>query len=108
MYTQLCSFLFQRPWPNHRLSLFHLPFSAEGGSSHSGNTWSHSLPRGCASRSAITGVIEIDGYRSEKNRFVEDPRRENRMDKVHMRGVLMDSVRSSVAGTEARTSGYLH
>lgn len=76
-------------------------------SSNSGNTWSHSFPRGCASSRAITGVMEMDGYRSEKKRFVEDPSREKRMDSVHMRGVLIDSVRSSVAGTEARTSGYL-
>jgi hypothetical protein len=52
----------------------------------------------------MTGVMATLGYRNEKNRFVEDPRIEKRTDRVHMRGVLMDKVVSSVGGTEARTA----
>jgi hypothetical protein len=43
------------------------------------------------------------GYLKEKNRLVEDPRTANRIERVHMRGVLMDNDKSSVAATDART-----
>jgi len=43
------------------------------------------------------------GYLKEKNKLVEEPSIANNIDSVHMRGVLIDSVMSSVAATEART-----
>jgi hypothetical protein len=46
------------------------------------------------------------GYLKEKNRLVEEPKIANKMDKDHMRGVLMDKVVSSVGATEARTWAY--
>lgn len=46
------------------------------------------------------------GYLKEKKRLVDDPRMAKNMDSVHMRGVLMDNVKSSLAGTAARTWAY--
>lgn len=54
----------------------------------------------------MTGVIATLGYRSEKKRFVEEPRMEKRTDKHHIRGVFIDRVVSSVGGTEARTASW--
>jgi hypothetical protein len=54
----------------------------------------------------MTGVIATLGYRNEKNKFVAEPAVAKIIDRIHMRGVLMDSEVLSVAGTEARTSGY--
>lgn len=51
----------------------------------------------------MTGVIATLGYRNEKKRFVEDPRKEKRTERHHMRGVLIDRVVSSVGRTDART-----
>jgi hypothetical protein len=51
----------------------------------------------------MTGVIATLGYLREKNRFVEEPSTEKSMDKVHILGVFMDRLVSSVGETEART-----
>lgn len=50
------------------------------------------------------GVMATEGYRSAKNRFVEDPSIENNSDRTHIRGVLIERVVSSVGDTEARTA----
>jgi hypothetical protein len=52
------------------------------------------------------GVMLTLGYLKEKNRFVDEPKIANKMESVHMRGVLIESVISSVAATEARTWAY--
>ena len=54
----------------------------------------------------MTGVMATLGYLNEKNRFVAEPATANSNDRIHIRGVLMETVVLSVAGTEARTSGY--
>jgi len=51
----------------------------------------------------MIGVRLTLGYRREKNKLVEEPAIENRMDRNHMRGVSMERERSSVAATDART-----
>jgi hypothetical protein len=51
----------------------------------------------------MMGVMLTLGYLNEKNKFVEEPRIAKKIDNAHIRGVLMDSERSSVAATEART-----
>ena len=51
-------------------------------------------------------MIATEGYRREKNRLVADPAIAKRMDKVHMRGVLIESSVLSVGWTDALTSGY--
>jgi hypothetical protein len=43
------------------------------------------------------------GYLKEKNRLVDDPRKEKSVDRNHMRGVFMDKAVLSVGETEART-----
>jgi hypothetical protein len=43
------------------------------------------------------------GYLKEKNRLVEEPKIANKIERIHMRGVLIDSEVSSVAATDART-----
>ncbi len=54
----------------------------------------------------MIGVRLTLGYRREKNKLVEEPAIENRIDKNHMRGVSIDKERLSVAATEARTCAY--
>lgn len=44
------------------------------------------------------------GYLKEKNKLVEEPRMEKRMDRHHMRGVFIESVVSSIGDTDARTT----
>ncbi len=53
----------------------------------------------------MTGVIATLGYRNEKKRLVADPAMAKIIDKVHIRGVLMERVALSVGSTDARTSG---
>ena len=51
----------------------------------------------------MMGVMLTLGYLREKNKLVDEPNIANNMERVHMRGVLIDNVRSSVAATEDRT-----
>lgn len=135
MYTQQCSFAFQRPCASQsRVRLPHddfgcnrwelcrefgrLPYvelvsnwrapleKVSSGSSDRFSSWSQSRPRGWTSKRAIIGVMLTLGYLKEKNKLVEDPRTANKMERAHMRGVLMDSDKSSVAATDARTWAY--
>lgn len=46
------------------------------------------------------------GYLKEKNKLVDEPRMEKRMDKHHMRGVFIESVVLSIGDTEARTTSF--
>jgi hypothetical protein len=128
MNTQQCSFSFHLPCASHnRIRRVHLanfkpgsvpsarlvskcwsvPLTktSSGSSSHL-RMVSHNNPSGCTMSSAMTGVMLTDGNRSEKNRFVLDPKIAKSILRIHMRGVFILSVMLSVGATDARTCAY--